>query len=239
MNDLRLTIEPMPESSSRTNLRERIKPSRWDQLRKQVYADNGHKCAVCGAEGVMLNCHEIWDYDDEKHIQRLAGFTALCNMCHAVKHVCRVGLAEAILGLASRGQFDPDEPAAAHFMKVNQCDRATWDKHYDESRAVRDERSKYRWRVHLGEYAHYVTDSPRLRRIPHHVQSCFAIRRITLLKMTDGERQAWLQKIIKTAKEDQKHLERYYPRSVAAKALYTGQASRTIGEESAEDGKVC
>jgi predicted restriction endonuclease len=161
MGELRLTIEPT-QLSSDNNLRERMGAYRWGKLRKQVYADNGYKCAVCGAEGVQLSCHEIWDCDDKKHVQRLLGLTALCNMCHAVKHTHKGVLAQAILAtrLGTQGYFDLEEEAAAHFMKVNQCDRATWDKHYDESLAVWEERSKHRWRIDLGEYAHLVTDSP-------------------------------------------------------------------------------
>jgi predicted restriction endonuclease len=40
----------------------------WDKLRKEVYAEYGHRCGICGAQG-RLNCHERWSYDDETHVQ--------------------------------------------------------------------------------------------------------------------------------------------------------------------------
>jgi len=149
---LRLTIELVPKPLWRNNLRELMGQYRWKKLREKVYADNGYKCAICGAEGVRLNCHEVWEYDDKNHIQRLRGFTALCNMCHAVKHIGMTGI------LAAQGNFD-FEAVITHFCRVNQCDRSTWDKHYEESFRIWRERSKHQWKVDLGEFAHLVRNS--------------------------------------------------------------------------------
>jgi hypothetical protein len=141
---LRLTIELVPSTSWYDNLRKVIPQSKWDKLRKRVYEKYGHKCAVCGAEG-RLNCHEVWEYDDHNHIQRLKGFIALCDLCHHVKHI---GLASI---LAAEGRLDY-EKVVGHFTKVNGCDRETFERHRDEAFTQWRERSKYDWRVDLGEY---------------------------------------------------------------------------------------
>ena len=87
---LRLEIELVPGASWHSNLR-RILPRRvWDKIRKEAYKAAGHKCEICGAEG-RLECHEWWEYDDRRRVQRLAGFMALCPLCHAVKHMGRSG----------------------------------------------------------------------------------------------------------------------------------------------------
>lgn len=35
---------------------------------------------------VPVECHEVWDYDDDRKIQRLERRVALCPACHEVKH---------------------------------------------------------------------------------------------------------------------------------------------------------
>ncbi|MFH1285366.1 MAG: HNH endonuclease, partial [Candidatus Micrarchaeota archaeon] len=107
----KLEIELVPCSTWWSNLRKTIPKKKWDTLRKKVYAQYHNKCGICGAKR-KLNCHELWSYDDKKHIQTLVNFIALCDMCHHVKHL---GLASI---LASRGQLDY-ETVINHFMKVN------------------------------------------------------------------------------------------------------------------------
>jgi len=114
---LKLTIELVPSTSWYDNLRKYTSKEDWDKIRKRTYAEYGNRCGICEAEG-RLNCHEIWEYDDKKHIQRLVGFIALCDMCHHVKHIGLAGI------LASEGKLDY-EKVVEHFMKVNNCDRDT------------------------------------------------------------------------------------------------------------------
>lgn len=53
----------------------------WDQMRKQCYADAGHHCEVCGAEGVM-HAHELYDIDYENQIVTFKRCVCLCPLCH-------------------------------------------------------------------------------------------------------------------------------------------------------------
>lgn len=127
---LKLTIELIPETSWYNNLRSMMKKEEWDTLRKRVYADYGNKCGICG-NPPPLECHEKWEYDDKKYIQKLTGFIALCRLCHAVKHM---GLSEL------RGKA-----VMKHFMKVNGCDRKTFETERKIAYELFEKRSKHSW----------------------------------------------------------------------------------------------
>lgn len=146
---LRLTIELVPSPCWYSNLRTQMTQTDWDKLRKSVYAEYNHHCGLCQASDVMLNCHEIWQYDDENHIQKLTGFIALCPMCHHCKHI---GLAGT---LASEGKLD-FEKVIEHFMQVNQCSREEYEAHSEEAWHTWGERNKHTWTTDIGTYAHLV-----------------------------------------------------------------------------------
>ena len=90
---MRLTIELVPRPCWYSNLRNKMTRANWDHLRTRGYASRH-------MSGVMLHCHEIWQYDDEHHVQRLAGFIALWEMCHHCKLIGLVGIR------ASEGTLD-------------------------------------------------------------------------------------------------------------------------------------
>src|SRR5258708_22360853 len=54
--NLKLTIELVPETCWYSNMRSALPRDEWDRLRRQVYADYGHRCGICGARG-KLHCH--------------------------------------------------------------------------------------------------------------------------------------------------------------------------------------
>lgn len=139
-----LNIELVPSPSWYNNLRKYASKEDWDKIRKAAYADSGHKCGICGVKEI-LNCHEIWEYDDKNHIQRLVGFIALCDMCHHVKHIGNAKI------LASKGYLDY-EKVVQHFMKVNSCNRDLFKKHREEAFEQWKRRSSYEWQVDFGEY---------------------------------------------------------------------------------------
>ena len=145
---LKLNIELVPSSSWYDNLRNLISPKNWEGIRKNTYENFDHNCGICGSEG-RLNCHEIWEYDDTVHIQRLEGFIALCNMCHFIKHLGYAGI------LADEGKLDYDS-LIEHFIKVNNCDKKTFNKHRDIAFKQWRKRSKYEWKIDLGVYRDIV-----------------------------------------------------------------------------------
>ena len=134
-------MELVPESSWHNNLRSLLPATAWDSLRKKVLTDYNNACALCGAAGA-LHCHEVWEYDDVKQVQTLTGCMALCPLCHAVKHV---GFSEM------RSTDVRMEQIIAHFMRINKCDRKTFEVHRREAFKVFEERSKHVWQVAIGD----------------------------------------------------------------------------------------
>lgn len=130
-----LTIELVPKSCWCINLRSKLSSAEWDKVRKASYTQAGHRCEVCGGIGPThpVECHERWEYDDEKHVQKLAGLIALCPLCHLAKHI---GLAEV------KGRL---EDVAAHIMKVNGWSRKQYEEHRREAFKVWYKRSQHRW----------------------------------------------------------------------------------------------
>jgi hypothetical protein len=104
---------------------------------------------VCNAKG-GLHCHEIWEYDDENHIQKLKGFIALCVACHEVKHLMRSRL------MADENQLDY-EKLISHFMTVNQCSREAFDEYQARVFAEYQVRSESDWTVDFGEYQKLIS----------------------------------------------------------------------------------
>jgi hypothetical protein len=104
-----LTVELVPRTCWFSNLRSELSREEWDRLRHAVYERAGSRCEVCGQRGAEhpVECHEVWEYDDEHHVQRLAGLAALCPACHEAKHI---GYASTV---GRSGQ------ARAHLARVN------------------------------------------------------------------------------------------------------------------------
>jgi len=147
---MKLTIELVPETSWYSNMRKVMTKEDWDILRKQVYKKYNWRCGVCDDIG-MMNCHEIWEYDDVAHIQYLRGFIALCTMCHHCKHIGLAGI------LADQGRLDYTE-IENHFCKVNKCTHAQMDEEVREAFELWDRRSNHTWFINFGEYENLVSN---------------------------------------------------------------------------------
>ena len=134
-----LTVELVPSTAWGKNLRSELSKKDWDKLRKQAYADAGHHCEVCGGQGRRhpVECHEVWEYDDVNHIQRLVRLTALCPSCHQVKHF---GLAQI------QGR---EKQAIAHMMKVNHWTERQAREHVRDAARLWNQRSEHQWTLNL------------------------------------------------------------------------------------------
>jgi len=143
--NLKLSIELVPETVWCKNLRNNVSKSVWDTIRFNCYNKYQNKCRICGKDG-RLDCHEIWAYDDEKHIQKLLGFVALCKDCHNIKHIGRSGI------LAEQGKLDFGH-LIDHFCQVNNCSKSEFNQYYKQAFAQWHERSQYQWQLDFGEYA--------------------------------------------------------------------------------------
>jgi hypothetical protein len=146
--ELRLKTELIPQTAWRKNLRNELPRKVWDKIRTDVCAYQGQKCGICGAAG-RLSCHEVWEYDDLNHIQKLKRFIALCDLCHHVKHLGHATI------LAEQGKLEMRK-IEEHFMRVNSCDLETFKMHAIEVGVKNLERSKHKWRLELGKYKWHV-----------------------------------------------------------------------------------
>lgn len=143
-SERKLTIELVPTGAWGKSLRQLAKRSDWDKLRRQTYAASKDRCAVCQTKG-RLNCHEVWEYDDVRHVQRLASFIALCDLCHRVKHLGLAGL------LAQRGKLDYQE-VVRHYMKINTVSKEQFDIDRRDAFDLHKERSKHKWTTDFGKW---------------------------------------------------------------------------------------
>ncbi|WP_018759516.1 hypothetical protein [Paenibacillus terrigena] len=147
--EFNVTVELIPETSIYDNLRKVVKKSVWDKLRKQTYKDYNHSCGKCGGKEGILDCHELWEFDDKKNIQKLSGLVAVCRMCHLIIHHGRANM------LVAEGVLDKEE-LIKHFLKVNHCTRQDYEIHVKEAFVLWKQRSQKEWVVDLGEYQQYT-----------------------------------------------------------------------------------
>jgi len=144
---MKLEIEPIPESTWGISLANLLPPPIWNDLRKEVYEGFNHACAICGAIGKQLHCHERWSYDDRERIQKLVGFQCLCVDCHNIKHWGRT-VAEA------HKSKDPNIliELTKHFCEVNNCTAAAFSLYKVEIGNVMQKRNRHKYRVDFGNF---------------------------------------------------------------------------------------
>ncbi len=138
---LKLTIELVPSTSWFTNVRSEVSNYTWDIIRKDVYRKSNYKCEICGGKGTQwpVECHEIWEYDDNNLIQKLKGLIALCPNCHKVKHI----------GLTSTRGREEYVSTINHFSKVNNISIQETDNYIKEAFKLYVKRSQYLWKLDL------------------------------------------------------------------------------------------
>lgn len=146
---LKLTIDLVPRTCWYSSLYRQMPRSKWDRIRKQAYADAEHVCQICSAEA-RIQCHEIWEYDENKLIQKLKGFVALCSKCHDIKHFGRSQMR------AARGEIDLDA-LIDHFCKVNNVSSEVFSSHKTEAFKTWRARSAKKWKTDLGKWSSYVS----------------------------------------------------------------------------------
>jgi hypothetical protein len=136
---IRLSIELVPSSSWYNNVRSAVPSKQWDIIRKKVYKKADHKCEICGGVGSKwpVECHEVWNYDDESSTQTLVRMIALCPNCHKAKHLGRTLLTR------------DSERIIEHIMKVNDFSEDELMKFVEEAFALFEERSLKDWIVDI------------------------------------------------------------------------------------------
>lgn len=140
-----LTCELVPRTSFCSNVRSLVTDETWDILRRQTYRKANYLCEICGGKGNEwpVECHEIWRYNDNDHVQLLKGLQALCPNCHRVKH----------MGFATIS--DKAEEAKQHLMKVNGWTSWEIDLYLTQVWKVWEERNKIIWRLNVDVLRQY------------------------------------------------------------------------------------
>ena len=139
----KLTIELVPQTCFFSNLRSELPKKEWDKIRKKSYELAGNKCEICGDVGTnqgvkhKVECHEIWNYNDVTHEQKLIGLQSLCSRCHQVKHT---GLAQL------NGKLNE---VIKQLMDVNQMSFNEALTYIDEAFIVWEKRSKHTWTTNI------------------------------------------------------------------------------------------
>jgi hypothetical protein len=137
----RLTVELVPATAWGDNLRSRLTPARWDELRKAQYKLANYCCEICGGKGSKhpVECHEVWEYDDEKLTQKLLRLIALCPRCHRVKHAGRT------ITTSPRGEAEVME----WLMRVNRWGTPEAKHHLASAFDLWRTRSQFKWTLDI------------------------------------------------------------------------------------------
>lgn len=164
---IKLTVELVPKSCHFSNVRTTVKPKEWDKIRFISYEAAGNKCEICKENGKdqgykhNVECHEIWEYDDEILIQRLIGLISLCPTCHQVKHI---GRAMAI---------GKEKECFAQLAKVNKWSPEQIVEHIDAAFITYKERSQYEWTLDIS----ILNESPYDLNIPIIKKRVFEVKK--------------------------------------------------------------
>ena len=112
---------------------------------------------------IRLECHEVWSYNYDTLIQRLAGLVPLCTLCHQVKHWRWVEQGRTPVFWSSARELAEDiegQPhritLEQHFMESNDCGLALMRAYVREISTVHLWRSRYEWTVDFAEYGNLV-----------------------------------------------------------------------------------
>ncbi|HEX8098260.1 MAG TPA: HNH endonuclease [Pyrinomonadaceae bacterium] len=148
-----LTVELVPQTSWYKNVRSNVTKEEWDRIRRIVFGRAGRVCEVCGGRGPRwpVECHEVFEYDDARHVQRLVRLLALCPACHEVKHI---GLA----GVRGRRR-----QAIAHLARVNNWSVADAKLYVEGCFELWHRRSQHSWTLDLSYLEQFGINSPTMR----------------------------------------------------------------------------
>jgi hypothetical protein len=159
-----LRIELVPEPLWGQNLRSNqvgLGPYRWLALSRNVRAELG-RCSICTSKK-RLHGHEIWKFSEKPRsgVATLTKVNAICTICHSIQHWGRTKLliAGGLMSMADGRRL------IRHFMKINRCTRAAFDRHETRTMAEWRTRSKKKWKIDWGPFKPAVeeADAARLR----------------------------------------------------------------------------
>ena len=134
-----LTIELVPKTCWYSNVRSNVPKEHWDVIRKLSYTMANYMCEICFGVGSRhpVECHEVWNYDDENHVQTLERMISLCPSCHEVKHIGRAQ------------KYGGYHRAVQHLSHVNGWDHDQSELYVAQQFLIWHERSQHDWKLDL------------------------------------------------------------------------------------------
>jgi hypothetical protein len=139
----KLLVELVPTTCHFSNVRSTVTTAEWDKIRRISYETANNKCEICGDTGKNqgykhnVECHEIWHYNDETHVQTLTGLISLCPTCHQTKHIGR----SIAIGI--------EKQCYIQLAKVNKWSLNQIQEHIVKSFEIHKERSKHQWKLDI------------------------------------------------------------------------------------------
>jgi hypothetical protein len=143
---LKLRIEPVPNFTWGISLANKLPREEWDDLRTKVYRNANYKCEICGETDRTLHCHEVWEFDDRKGIQRLVKLECACELCHDVHHYGRSKEVKSTSYL---------EKLVTHWCKVNKKTKNDFMLYEKEVREINRKRVNIPFIVKVGRRTLY------------------------------------------------------------------------------------
>lgn len=142
---MKLDFEMIPDSTCSVNLRGLLSHPEWNWIRRVALREYDNRCAICGRSNGRLECHEVWSFDDARHIQRLERVIPLCAMCHHVKHIGMAGR------LARAGRLEYWR-VVNHYCEVNDCSADDFYRARAAAYRLVEWRNRYVWAVDVSGF---------------------------------------------------------------------------------------
>jgi len=143
---LRLKIEPIPQFTWGVSLANKLPREEWDELRQKVYRDANYECEICGETNKTLFCHEVWEFDDRRGIQRLVRLECCCELCSDVHHFGRTKVSKPASYV---------DKCIGHWCRVNKKTRNDFLVYEQEIRRINKRRVNIPYIVKVGRRTLY------------------------------------------------------------------------------------
>ncbi len=139
---LPLFPELIPAPCFGYNLRSYLKPDEWKSISRYVRARANGKCEVCSHPATDLEAHELWSFDDIRHVQNLQTVKAICPLCHRAFHIGQ-----------TMSQNNPYllEQVYDHMKKVNGINDEQLQRIIATARMKWNKRSKHDWQIEVDD----------------------------------------------------------------------------------------
>jgi len=135
-------IELVPEGSwektpSQLARRQQTFKARWEAIKRRELERADFRCEICRADG-LLECTEMWSFDDDNHVQKLVGYKVVCPGCLSILRINRTV------------QLGDLEMALSHFMRVTGFSEDDLKAATSAALNIWKRRSQQNWRLDLG-----------------------------------------------------------------------------------------